>query len=80
MGPGSVVSNKYRLLRSLGEGGMGAVWEALNLRTQRRFALKLVRGDASTAPELRERMLREASHAPARPAIERAWPGSGSAR
>lgn len=61
MGPGSVVSNKYRLLRSLGEGGMGAVWEALNLRTQRRFALKLVRGDASTAPELRERMLREAS-------------------
>ncbi|MCC6903762.1 MAG: serine/threonine protein kinase [Polyangiaceae bacterium] len=61
MGPGSVVSNKYRLLRSLGEGGMGAVWEALNLRTQRRFALKLVRGDAQTAPELYERMLREAS-------------------
>lgn len=61
MGPGSVISNKYRLVRCLGEGGMGAVWEALNLRTQRPFALKLVHGDSDFAPELRERMLREAS-------------------
>jgi len=61
MGPGSVISNKYRLVRCLGEGGMGAVWEALNLRTQRSFALKLVRGDEHILPELRVRMLKEAS-------------------
>lgn len=61
MGPGSVISNKYRLVRCLGEGGMGAVWEALNLRTQRSFALKLVRGESEILPELRQRMLREAS-------------------
>jgi serine/threonine-protein kinase len=61
MGPGSVISKKYRLVRCLGEGGMGSVWEALNLRTQRPFALKLVRGDSQIGPELRERMLREAS-------------------
>jgi serine/threonine-protein kinase len=61
MGPGSVIAGKYELTRPLGEGGMGAVWEARNLRTQRSFALKLVHGDADLLPELRERMLREAS-------------------
>ncbi|MBK7581298.1 MAG: protein kinase [Myxococcales bacterium] len=58
---GSIISKKYRLVRCLGEGGMGEVWEALNLRTQRPFALKLVHADSQIAPELRERMLREAS-------------------
>jgi len=63
MGPGTVIAKKYRLVRSLGEGAMGTVWEAVNLFTHRPFALKLVRADAAAGSELMERMLREASAA-----------------
>ncbi|MFO0569362.1 MAG: serine/threonine-protein kinase [Polyangiaceae bacterium] len=56
-----MISSKYRLVRCLGEGGMGTVWEALNVRTQRPFALKLMKKSAELSAELRERMLREAS-------------------
>jgi serine/threonine protein kinase len=63
MGPDTVLANKYRLVRKLGEGGMGSVWEAVNLFTHRRFALKLVSRGAENLPLLNERMLREASAA-----------------
>jgi serine/threonine-protein kinase len=42
---------------------MGSVWEAVNLFTHRRFALKLVSRQADNLPHLSERMLREASAA-----------------
>lgn len=41
--PGAVIADDYRLLRLLGQGGMGAVWEAEQLSLGRRVALKLVR-------------------------------------
>ncbi|MBX3128601.1 MAG: serine/threonine protein kinase [Polyangiaceae bacterium] len=57
--PGALLAGKYRIVRHLGDGAMGSVWEALNVRTQRRFALKLLRSEVATG-EARERMLREA--------------------
>src|SRR6516164_4900715 len=35
---------KYRLIRLLGQGGMGIVWEAQHLHMDRRVALKVIRG------------------------------------
>src|SRR5262245_12257723 len=63
MQPGTIIASKYELVRCLGRGGMGAVWEAINLRTRRSFALKLLPREGTLAPDLAERMLREASAA-----------------
>jgi serine/threonine protein kinase len=43
--PGEVVAGKYRLKRLIGEGGMGAVWEARNLALEIDVAVKLIRAD-----------------------------------
>lgn len=42
MNQNNLVAGRYRLIRKLGEGAMGVVWEAENMHTQRRVALKLV--------------------------------------
>ncbi len=53
---GAVIAGKYRLLKRIGSGAMGAVWSAVNLSTNGQVALKLIeRSD----PELRQRLLRE---------------------
>ena len=39
---GEVLSGKYRLLRKLGTGGMGAVYEAQHTFVGRRFAIKFL--------------------------------------
>ncbi len=40
---GQIVQDRYRVVRSLGIGGMGAVYEVIRLADQRRFALKVTR-------------------------------------
>jgi serine/threonine-protein kinase len=35
---------KYRIIRLLGSGGMGAVYEAENTRTHKRVAIKTIHG------------------------------------
>ena len=39
---GALVAGKYRILRRLGEGGMGSVWLAKNEVTERDFAIKFL--------------------------------------
>src|SRR5450432_980653 len=40
--PGTLVNGLYRLVRLVGVGGMGEVWEARHERTKGRVALKLL--------------------------------------
>ncbi len=58
---------RYRILRPLGEGGMGAVYLARDTQLDRLVALKVPRlgGDAKPAPGDLERFLREARAAAA---------------
>jgi serine/threonine-protein kinase len=60
-----VLDGRYRIGQLLGEGGMGSVWEALDLRLERRVAVKVVGAGMGTGtvgrdPRLRERFEREA--------------------
>jgi serine/threonine protein kinase len=56
---------RYRIVRPLGEGGMGAVFEAEHLWTHRRVAIKLLLGHLATDPAVMQRFLREARAATA---------------
>ena len=56
---GDVIARKYRLVRLLGEGGMGAVWLADNITLDVQVAIKLIRREIATA-ETSERLLQEA--------------------
>ena len=60
--PGVVLAERYRLVQLLGEGGMGHVWEAVQLSTGRSVAVKLLHSslNANARSEMRKRLLREA--------------------
>lgn len=58
--PGDVLGNKYRLIRPLGAGGMGLVFQAEHTRLQQKMAVKLLHPDAAGYPELAARFEREA--------------------
>ena len=57
-----ILDGKYELLRKLGEGGMGAVYEGRHRGTGRRVAVKVIGGDAlhSKSGEIISRFQREA--------------------
>jgi len=55
-----VIDGRYRLERVLGKGGMGAVYEAADLRLKRQVAIKLVLGSKVGDPASLRRLGREA--------------------
>jgi serine/threonine-protein kinase len=60
---GAVVAEKLRVVRLIGSGGMGAVYEVEHLYTKHRRALKLLHAQFAQARGIVERFLREASAA-----------------
>jgi eukaryotic-like serine/threonine-protein kinase len=63
LGEGSVVDNRYRVLRRLGSGGMADVWLAEDTHLQRQVALKVLHRRYLQDPEFVARFQREAEHA-----------------
>ncbi len=61
--PGQVLDGKYRIVRLIGEGGMGAVFEGENVRIRRRVAIKVLHGAALSNAETVQRFEREAQAA-----------------
>ncbi len=57
---GSTFAGKFRVLGTLGEGGMGTVYLVEQLSTHKTRALKLMRGALGYDPEAGERFAREA--------------------
>ncbi len=57
---GSLVAERYRILKRLAAGGMGVVYEATQEPLGRRVALKVIRGDSVDDPVAQLRFEREA--------------------
>jgi serine/threonine protein kinase len=60
---GTVVSARYRIIRKVGEGGMGAVYQAEHALIEKRVALKILFQDLTRRPDLVARFLQEAKSA-----------------
>ncbi len=56
----TVVGGCYRLVRPLGEGGMGVVYEAQHLRLGGKVAIKILSPQHAADPKFRDRFRREA--------------------
>jgi serine/threonine protein kinase len=57
---GEIIAGKYEVVRTLGEGGMAVVFEALHLRLRQRLAIKVLRPDIPEFSEVLARFEREA--------------------
>ena len=60
---GTVVSDRYRIIRKVGEGGMGAVYQAEHALIEKHVALKILFPDLTRRPDLVARFLQEAKSA-----------------
>ena len=65
----TVVADRYRVLKKLGEGGMGQVYLAEHVRMKRKSALKVMRPDVGADPDAVARFTREATNA----LVKSAW-------
>jgi tetratricopeptide (TPR) repeat protein/predicted Ser/Thr protein kinase len=57
--PGNVIGNRYEVLQLLGEGGMGAVYKVRDREVDRVVALKVIRPDLASRPEILARFKQE---------------------
>lgn len=57
--PGTVLGNRYEILALLGQGGMGAVYKARDTELDRLVALKIIRPELTTNPEILKRFKQE---------------------
>ena len=63
MGPGSLVADRFEIVRPLAKGGMADVFEATDVETGSRVALKVLREELTTDPDTLVRFRREAQAA-----------------
>src|SRR5687768_15155272 len=57
---GTVLQHTYRIVRRIGRGGMGEVYEATHARLSGRYAVKLLLSETAAQPEAFARFRREA--------------------
>ena len=58
--PGQVIDSKYKVIRHIGEGGMGTVYEGENTRIARRVAIKVLHARVAAMADFVVRFEREA--------------------
>jgi tetratricopeptide (TPR) repeat protein/predicted Ser/Thr protein kinase len=57
--PGTSIGTRYEIVRLLGQGGMGAVYEAHDKELERQVAIKVIRADMASNPEILRRFKQE---------------------
>jgi serine/threonine protein kinase/tetratricopeptide (TPR) repeat protein len=57
--PGTMLGERYEILAMLGQGGMGAVYKARDRELDRLVALKVIRPELTTNPEILKRFKQE---------------------
>jgi serine/threonine protein kinase len=60
LAPGTVLKDSYSVVRLIGRGGMGEVYEARHVRLSGRYAIKVLRAEISDDGKLLSRFRREA--------------------
>ena len=58
---GTLLADKLRVVKLLGEGGMGSVYEVEHQRTRKRCALKILRSEMCRSRRMLARFWREVS-------------------
>ncbi len=61
----SLIGARYQIVRRIGQGGMGKVYEVNHIHLSRRFALKIISNQVAETDEARELFYREARFASA---------------
>jgi serine/threonine protein kinase len=56
---GTILAGRYKILATLGEGGMGAVYKAHDLEVDRLVALKVIRPELAKNPAIIDRFKQE---------------------
>jgi eukaryotic-like serine/threonine-protein kinase len=59
MQPGSLLAERYEIVKMLGQGGMGAVYKALDRELSRTVAIKTIRPELASQPQILERFKQE---------------------
>lgn len=59
LAPGTLLGTRYEILSVLGEGGMGTVYKAQDRELRRLVALKVIRPEMASRPDILERFKRE---------------------
>src|ERR1043165_9809930 len=57
--PGTMLGDRYEIISQLGQGGMGAVYKARDTELERLVALKIIRPELTTNPEMLKRFKQE---------------------